>query len=230
MPSTSQVGLERFDLASVGVAPDGDVHQREQRLAAEHPLGEHDHARARSEDRHAVSGSLPDGLHQVVRAGELRDRRGLASRDHEALHVGELAPPFGPRSPSRRSTRAPGRARGSRPAARGRRTSPCPHDRSRPPSSAFDGRPVDRPTSSPEVPEPSTAGDEGDDPRVQCAPERLGRGRIAVLLRREERRIHVDRDIGNDDGRPLAFELTSEARFCDRRRDRPGDLVAERHH
>jgi hypothetical protein len=68
------VGLERIDLAPVGVPSDGDVHQREQRLTVEHPLCQHDHARARAEDRHPGPGALPDGLDQLVRPSELRHR------------------------------------------------------------------------------------------------------------------------------------------------------------
>ena len=71
-----------------------------QRLAALDPLGHHDHAGARPEDRHARRGALADRLDQVVGARELADRRGLAAGDRQAVDVGQLARACGPRPAS----------------------------------------------------------------------------------------------------------------------------------
>ena len=60
-----QVGLERIHLPPVGVAAHRDVDEVEQRLAALHAPGEHDHAGARAEDRHARRRALPDRLDQT---------------------------------------------------------------------------------------------------------------------------------------------------------------------
>ena len=90
MPSTSTSVFERIDLPAVGVALHADVHHREQGIAALDPPGQHDHAGARPEDRHALGGTLPDGLDQVVGAGELGHRRGFAAGDHQAADLGEV--------------------------------------------------------------------------------------------------------------------------------------------
>jgi hypothetical protein len=78
------------------------------------------------------------------------------------------------------------------------------------------------------VPDPGGTGDRGDDPAVQGAPERLGRGRITILLRREEGRVEVDGQLGDDDRRSLPLELASEGRNLHRRHVEPRCFVAER--
>ena len=88
-PVDVHVGLERIHLSAVGVATDGDVHQRKQRLAVEHALAI-TIIPAHAEDGHAVLRAFPQRIHQLARMRQLRDRRRLTARDHEAIDVREL--------------------------------------------------------------------------------------------------------------------------------------------
>src|SRR5512132_389995 len=89
-PADVEVGFERVHLAAVGVAANGDVHQREERVAAVDLACEDDHAGARAEDRHAGTRPLTDRLDQPVGASELADRRRLAAGERETVDLGDL--------------------------------------------------------------------------------------------------------------------------------------------
>lgn len=90
-----QIALEGVDLATEGVAPHGDIEAAERLLtggATEQPVGQHDHARTRAEDRHAVGDALADRLDEVERAGQPAHRGRFAARDHERVAPIELTP------------------------------------------------------------------------------------------------------------------------------------------
>ena len=57
-----EIGLERVDLAAVGVPPHGHVDESEQRLAVLDLFGHDDHPRAGAEDRHPRVRALDDRL------------------------------------------------------------------------------------------------------------------------------------------------------------------------
>ena len=205
-PVDVHVGLERIDLPPVGVAANRDVHQREQRLAVDHPLRHHDHPGARAEDRHPVANPLPDRTHEVAGQGQLGDRRGLPARDHEAVHVREL---------SRRANLDGGGSERREHAdvlaevalqGEDARLRHAANDRSPPTSSAREIR-LRSPASTSEVPEPHDTGDGGHDPGVQRAPERL-RCRGVALLGAEDLRVEV---VGQLDRRIVTLEVPSDS-------------------
>ena len=113
------VGLERVDLPAERVAADHDVEAAERLLAvgaALDSVGEHDHARAGAQRRHAVAHALAQRVEQVERAGELVHRRRLPARQDDRVDGVQLCTVGVPGRPSRR------RARSIR---RCSRTSPC---------------------------------------------------------------------------------------------------------
>ena len=57
------------------------------------PVGEQDHPRAGPEDRHPLGDPLAQRLEQLEGPGQLRHRRRLPAREHEAVALLELGRP-----------------------------------------------------------------------------------------------------------------------------------------
>ncbi len=93
-PGEVERTLEGVDLATEGVAPDGDVEPADGLLigrAVHEPVGQHDHAGARPEDRQPRGDPLAQGVEQLEGPGQLGHRRRLPPRDHQPVAGVQLA-------------------------------------------------------------------------------------------------------------------------------------------
>src|SRR5438477_3991648 len=88
-----EIGLERIDLSTVGIAPHVDVDGRKRtlvRASVEYGGGQQDHARAGAEHRQPVVEPLLDRLEQAVGLEQLGYGRRLAARHHQGIDRVEL--------------------------------------------------------------------------------------------------------------------------------------------
>src|SRR2546425_510989 len=86
-----EVRFEAIDLTAEGVALDGHVHERGERVRmAGHVLRHEDRPRARAPHRHPRGGAIAQLLDDPVLLRELSDRRALAARDDERVDLVKL--------------------------------------------------------------------------------------------------------------------------------------------
>ena len=88
-----EIGLERIDLATEGVAPDANVDGGEPALVrppVAHVDGEQDHSGAGAEGRHPRRQPVPERIDEPRRLQEHRHGRRLAPGDDQRLHLVEL--------------------------------------------------------------------------------------------------------------------------------------------
>ena len=112
--------LERIDLPAVGVALHADVHHREQGIAALDPPGQHDHAGARPEDRHALQRRAPGRARPGRRRGRAWPSSWIRRRGSPGSRPRRGRRRCGPRPAWRPPRPACDRAHGSHLGARGR--------------------------------------------------------------------------------------------------------------
>src|SRR6266536_5997492 len=88
-----QVLLEGVDLPTEGVAPHDHVETAELvlvRAPVEHLVGQENHAGTRPVRGHPVLDALPHGFEQLEDVEQPRHRGRLATRQHQAVHFGQL--------------------------------------------------------------------------------------------------------------------------------------------
>src|SRR6266550_445995 len=86
-----EVRFEAVDLAAEGVALDGDVHERGERMRMPgYVLCDEDRALARPPHRHALGRAIAELLDDPVLLCELSDRGALAARDDERVDLVKL--------------------------------------------------------------------------------------------------------------------------------------------
>ncbi len=88
-----EIGLERIDLRTVGIAPHGRIEQSEAGLGGLHAPGQEDRSGAGAEDGPAAGGEVVQPWKPRLVLHQVQQRRALASGDDEPLHLVELGNP-----------------------------------------------------------------------------------------------------------------------------------------
>lgn len=89
-PNKVDVGLERFVLAAVRVAPHSEVKDREGSLTIRDFVGQNDRPGAGSENRHPICDSFSEVVAKLEPIDELDDCGRFASRDYQRVRVFEV--------------------------------------------------------------------------------------------------------------------------------------------